>query len=101
MIDFANLQILRYYLGASALIFLNYLRGGIKLAAGNARNSKFSFGILEDMAYICNINQSDMKILHTSDWHLGQQFHNYDRAEEQRDMLRHRKSGLGSQNQLF
>ena len=29
-----------------------------------------------------------MKILHTSDWHLGQQFYNYDRAEEHRDMLR-------------
>ena len=29
-----------------------------------------------------------MKILHTSDWHLGQVFHDYDRSEEQRDMLR-------------
>lgn len=29
-----------------------------------------------------------MKVLHTSDWHLGQVFFNYDRCEEQRDMLR-------------
>lgn len=29
-----------------------------------------------------------MKILHTSDWHLGQVFYNYDRHEEQSDMLR-------------
>ena len=29
-----------------------------------------------------------MKILHTSDWHLGQVFYDYDRTEEQRDMLR-------------
>lgn len=28
-----------------------------------------------------------MKILHTSDWHLGQVFYDYDRSEEQRDML--------------
>ena len=29
-----------------------------------------------------------MKILHTSDWHLGHSFHGYDRREEQEDMLR-------------
>lgn len=29
-----------------------------------------------------------MKIIHTSDWHLGQVFYDYDRSEEQRDMLR-------------
>lgn len=29
-----------------------------------------------------------MKIIHTSDWHLGQSFFNYDRTAEQRDMLR-------------
>ena len=29
-----------------------------------------------------------MKIIHTSDWHLGQVLYNYDREEEQRDMLR-------------
>lgn len=29
-----------------------------------------------------------MKILHTSDWHLGHTLYNYDRTEEQRDMLR-------------
>lgn len=29
-----------------------------------------------------------MKILHTSDWHLGHQLYNYDRSEEQRDFLR-------------
>lgn len=29
-----------------------------------------------------------MKILHTSDWHLGHQLYNYDRAEEQTDFLR-------------
>ena len=28
------------------------------------------------------------KFIHTSDWHLGQNFYNYDRSEEQRDMLR-------------
>lgn len=28
-----------------------------------------------------------MKILHTSDWHLGHTLYNYDRTEEQRDML--------------
>lgn len=28
-----------------------------------------------------------MKILHTSDWHLGHVLYNYDRTEEQRDML--------------
>lgn len=29
-----------------------------------------------------------MKILHTSDWHLGQTFYDYDRTAEQQDMLR-------------
>lgn len=29
-----------------------------------------------------------MKILHTSDWHLGHVLYNYDRTAEQRDMLR-------------
>ena len=29
-----------------------------------------------------------MKILHTSDWHLGHTLYGYDRSEEQRDMLR-------------
>ena len=29
-----------------------------------------------------------MKILHTSDWHLGHTLYNYDRTEEQTDMLR-------------
>ncbi|MBR5331902.1 MAG: exonuclease SbcCD subunit D [Muribaculaceae bacterium] len=29
-----------------------------------------------------------MKILHTSDWHLGHTLYNYDRTEEQSDMLR-------------
>ena len=29
-----------------------------------------------------------MKILHTSDWHLGHTLYNYDREEEQKDMLR-------------
>lgn len=29
-----------------------------------------------------------MKILHTSDWHLGHTLYNYDRTEEQRSMLR-------------
>ena len=29
-----------------------------------------------------------MKILHTSDWHLGQQLFEYDRSEEQQDFLR-------------
>ena len=28
-----------------------------------------------------------MKILHTSDWHLGHTLYNYDRTEEQRLML--------------
>ena len=28
-----------------------------------------------------------MKILHTSDWHLGHTLYNYDRMEEQRDMI--------------
>lgn len=28
-----------------------------------------------------------MKILHTSDWHLGHTLYNYDRTDEQRDML--------------
>ncbi|MBO5250525.1 MAG: exonuclease SbcCD subunit D [Bacteroidaceae bacterium] len=28
-----------------------------------------------------------MKILHTSDWHLGHLFYNYDRSEEQQDFL--------------
>ena len=29
-----------------------------------------------------------MKILHTSDWHLGHTLYNYDRTEEQQDMLK-------------
>ena len=29
-----------------------------------------------------------MKILHTSDWHLGHTIYNYDRTEEQAEMLR-------------
>lgn len=29
-----------------------------------------------------------MKVLHTSDWHLGQMFYDYDRQEEQTDYLR-------------
>lgn len=29
-----------------------------------------------------------MKIIHTSDWHLGQAFYNYDRSDEHKDMLR-------------
>ena len=29
-----------------------------------------------------------MKILHTSDWHLGHTLYNYDRREEQQQMLR-------------
>ena len=29
-----------------------------------------------------------MKILHTSDWHLGHTLYNYDRTEEQKSMLR-------------
>ena len=28
------------------------------------------------------------KLIHTSDWHLGQNFYGYDRSEEQRDFLR-------------
>ena len=28
------------------------------------------------------------KIIHTSDWHLGQNFYGYDRSEEQADFLR-------------
>ena len=28
-----------------------------------------------------------MKILHTSDWHLGHTLYNYDRTEEQQAML--------------
>ena len=28
-----------------------------------------------------------MKIIHTSDWHLGQNFHGYDRSEEHGDMI--------------
>ena len=31
--------------------------------------------------------QKLMKILHTSDWHLGHTLYNYDRTEEQRAML--------------
>ena len=29
-----------------------------------------------------------MKIIHTSDWHLGHALYNYSREEEQADMLR-------------
>ena len=29
-----------------------------------------------------------MKILHTSDWHLGHTLYNYDRSQEQEDFLR-------------
>jgi len=32
-----------------------------------------------------------MKILHTSDWHLGQIFYGYDRSEDDEEMLRHIK----------
>ena len=28
-----------------------------------------------------------MKVLHTSDWHLGHTLYNYDRSEEQQAML--------------
>ena len=28
------------------------------------------------------------RFIHTSDWHLGQNFYGYDRSEEQRDFLR-------------
>ena len=28
-----------------------------------------------------------MRILHTSDWHLGQNFYGYDRSEEHHDFL--------------
>jgi len=29
-----------------------------------------------------------IKVLHTSDWHIGQSFYGYERSDEQRDMLR-------------
>jgi len=32
-----------------------------------------------------------MKVLHTSDWHLGQKFYDYDRSEDDEEMLRHIK----------
>jgi len=32
-----------------------------------------------------------MKVLHTSDWHLGQTFYDYDRSEDDKEMLRHIK----------
>jgi len=32
-----------------------------------------------------------MKILHTSDWHLGQIFYGYDRNEDDEEMLRHKQ----------
>ena len=34
-----------------------------------------------------SITNHDMKILHTSDWHLGHTLYNYDRTEEQQAML--------------
>lgn len=48
-------------------------------------NSVCRFGIF---CYICNdLKKKDMKILHTSDWHLGHTLYNYDRTEEQMAML--------------
>ena len=38
---------------------------------------------------------SDMKIIHTSDWHLGHTLYDHDRTEEQLDMLG-QMSGLAS-----
>lgn len=34
-----------------------------------------------------NLYTTDMRILHTSDWHLGHTLYNYDRTEEQQSML--------------
>ncbi len=42
--------------------------------------------------------QSMFKLIHTSDWHLGQNFYGYDRSEEQRDFLR-QLAGIASQQQ--
>ena len=48
-------------------------------------NSVCRFGIFY---YICNdFKRKNMKILHTSDWHLGHTLYNYDRTEEQMAML--------------
>ena len=38
------------------------------------------------------------RFIHTSDWHLGQNFYGYDRSEEQRDFLR-QLAGIVSQHQ--
>ena len=35
-----------------------------------------------------SINRVMFRFIHTSDWHLGQNFYGYDRSEEQRDFLR-------------
>jgi exonuclease SbcD len=46
---------------------------------------KFSFAFF---LYLCRgLNQRKMKILHTSDWHLGHVLYNYERTEEQQSML--------------
>lgn len=46
---------------------------------------KFSFAFF---LYLCKeINQRKMKILHTSDWHLGHILYNYERTEEQKSMI--------------
>lgn len=39
------------------------------------------------MSYLCVLFFRRMKILHTSDWHLGHMLYNYDRTEEQKAML--------------
>ena len=36
-----------------------------------------------------------MKILHTSDWHLGHTLYNYDRSHEQQAFLQHTKDVHG------
>lgn len=38
-----------------------------------------------------------MKIIHTSDWHLGQQLFDYDRSEEQRDFLRQLRNWVAAE----
>lgn len=39
--------------------------------------------------FVPELNCYPMKILHTSDWHLGHTLYNYDRREEQEEMLGH------------
>ena len=39
-----------------------------------------------------------MKILHTSDWHLGQEFYSYDRTEEHTSFLNQLKQIVADEN---